>query len=504
VTEPPGDVERLGDVLDRSEVAGQIEGLLPTGGRPRQLSARTLLLGMLLTQTTGRPAHLTGVHRALITLDAADQVRLGVLAEWSRGPHRLTYRQVERTFALMVAALAKEAPDGEPSDVLCRIADAWMEASIPLHYAEQTSALAVDWSDLAAFATPPPDKEGDSSDPEASWGRRKSDAPGTKDELFFGYELQAATMVAEEHGPAVPELARRILVTSCHVDPPRAFVAVLARMAASGVTLTDVLADSGYAYRVPEHWALCLRALGANIVTDLHPSDRGQKGTFAGALCANGNLYCPAVPPALLQIIPLARSATKGAIDTHDQMTAEASRYKLGRVSADDADGFHRVACPAVMGKVRCPVREPSLRLSSDHPEVLDPPEHRPRCCSQQTVTVPPEVLAKTAQKHDYPSKAHRASYARRTAVERTFSTTKDRATNDMTRGWCRLGGVTAITLFAVATFVARNQRIVDAFEVRQADDERRRAAGLQPKIRRRRRRTLDDLVGVAPSDGPP
>ncbi|MDA8184317.1 MAG: hypothetical protein M0035_07830 [Actinomycetota bacterium] len=35
----------------------------------------------------------------------------------------------------------------------------------------------------------------------------------------------------------------------------------------------------------------------------------------------------------------------------------------------------------------------------------------------QQTITVPPSVNAKTAQRHDYPSKTWRASYARRSAA---------------------------------------------------------------------------------------
>jgi hypothetical protein len=41
--------------------------------------------------------------------------------------------------------------------------------------------------------------------------------------------------------------------------------------------------------------------------------------------------------------------------------------------------------------------------------------------------------------KHDYPSKAHRRSYARRTGAERGFATAKDPATNTISRGWCRL-----------------------------------------------------------------
>src|SRR5207244_1956685 len=82
-----------------------------------------------------------------------------------------------------------------------------------------------------------------------------------------------------------------------------------------------------------------------------------------------------------------------------------------------------------------------------DRPEVLHPPQDPPRCCRQLTITVGVEVAAKTAQKHDYPSAAHRRSYGRRTAVERTFSTAKDPATNDLRRGWCRLMGLAPIAL---------------------------------------------------------
>ena len=38
---------------------------------------------------------------------------------------------------------------------------------------------------------------------------------------------------------------------------------------------------------------------------------------------------------------------------------------------------------------------------------------------------------------YDYPSAAHRRSYARRTGAERGFATLKDPASNDISRGWC-------------------------------------------------------------------
>src|SRR5262252_2543503 len=98
------------EIIDASAVAPRIEALLPAGVRPRQLTVRTLLAGMCLPQADGRPAHLTRVHQALVSLPEDDQRRLGVLADWKHGPHRLTYRQTEYAVGLVAAALGKDEP----------------------------------------------------------------------------------------------------------------------------------------------------------------------------------------------------------------------------------------------------------------------------------------------------------------------------------------------------------------------------------------------------------
>ncbi len=485
----------LEDIVDRAGIAPRIELLLPIGVRARQLLVRTLLLGMLLVLADHRPAHLTRVHHALVSLPEADQRRLGVLAAWKTGPHLLTYRQTERTFGLAVDALAKDAPDGLPSILLQRICDDLLEASIPGEFKNASSALAVDWTDMETFSRPPPRGTRDCADPEASWGHRSGGGPGQDSELFFGYYASAATMMREEHGPAVPELARRMTVCSCHADPARALVPVLTAMPAAGIPLGDILADSGYAHRDAAAWAVPLRLAGAQLVQDLHPLDRGPRGTHEGAVIANGNLYCPATPRPLLELGPLARDVTPEQTLTHDQQSAELARHKLGKITADDADGYHRVMCPAAMGKIRCPLRPASMTLDRDRPEILTPPEHPPACCAQRTITVPPDVAAKTRQKHDYPSREHRRSYARRTGAERTFSTAKDPASNNIAQGWCRLMGLAPLMLWLACLLAVRNQRILIAWDVLQYDNARRAAAGLPPRTRRRRRKTLTDLA---------
>jgi hypothetical protein len=481
---------RLEDIIDTSGTAPRIEALLPAGVRHRQLRVRTLLLGMMLTLADHRPAHLTRVHEALIALPAPDQARLGVTEQWKTGPHQLTYRQAERTFGLVTRALEKQKPDGTPSAALTTVLDGLLEASIPGKHKTTPASLAADWTDVETFSRPPHHGSSDCADPEASWGHRTTNLPGPKGEMFFGYYLSAATMVRDEAGPAVPELTRRITLSSCHTDPVRVLVPVLTGMPGDGIPLGDILADSGYAHRDADAWALPLRQAGAQLIQDLHPHDRGPQGTHAGAIIVNGNLYCPATPQPLLHLGPLTPAATPEDTAAHDIRTAELARHKLGRLTADDADGYHRVTCPAAMGKIRCPLRPDSMTLDRSHPQILTPPEHPPACCTQQTLTIPPDVAAKTRQKHDYPSQAHRRSYARRTSAERGFSTIKDPASNTIARGWCRLTGLTPPALWLACLHAIRNQRILRAWNARQAENQRRAAAGLPPRTRQRRRKT--------------
>lgn len=466
-------------IIDAAGVAPGLEAAMPAGGRPRQLPVRTLLLGIAATIADDRPAHLRRVHRELVGLEEADKVRLAIVVEGRAGPHSLTYRQVERTFSSMAKAMGTEG--------LVEFCDAVVEASVPAAHKGVTAAVAVDWTDVESWARAT-GADSVAADPDASWGHRSVNAPGTKDELFFGYYAQAVTMVAEEAGPPVPELVRRIAMDAPCTDPVPQMATMLEAMASTGVAVGDVLADSGYAHRVSENWAGRMRRIGADLVQDLHPTDRGPKGTFGGAVIANGNLWCPAIPPALLAIGPLSRGATVAEIAAHDARFVEASRYKLGRISADDADGYHRVACPATAGKLRCPLKAKSMALDYEHPEVLSPPEHPPRCCGQGSITVGPEVNAKTRQKHDYPGPAFRRSYRRRTAVERSFSTFKDSATTNVRRGWCRMMGRAKNLVMLTLATVVRNLRVLAAFDTRQHDDARRAAAGQAPRTRRRKR----------------
>ena len=129
----------------------------------------------------------------------------------------------------------------------------------------------MDWTDLETFSRPPPHGTSHCADPEASWGHRRNNLLHDQDELFFGWYLSDATMVPDEQGPPVPEVARRMTVSSCRHNPVPAFTPVLTALPGHGIPLGDVLSDSGYSHRIQQNWASPLRAAGAQLVQDLHP-----------------------------------------------------------------------------------------------------------------------------------------------------------------------------------------------------------------------------------------
>jgi hypothetical protein len=149
-------------IVSASGAAEAIEELLPPAVRGRQLRAGTLLAGMMAALADGRPAHLTRVPEALVSLPEADQKRLGVVAGWKSGPHQLTYRQAGHTHRLIRKALDKQQPDGAASQALQDTCDLLAEASIPGAFKDASSSLAVDWTRtchaaaLVPMATPAP------------------------------------------------------------------------------------------------------------------------------------------------------------------------------------------------------------------------------------------------------------------------------------------------------------------------------------------------------------
>jgi hypothetical protein len=169
-------------IIDASGAAPVIEAMLPAGVRHRQLTARTLLTGMMLALDDRRPAYLTEARAALT---GADQARLGVTEDWHGRPHQLTYRQTEHTFGLITKALSKDEPGGTPSADLAAFCDTVLEASIPARYKDPaspdaSSSLAADWTDVETWSRPPRHGSTECADPEATGGTATAICPAPR------------------------------------------------------------------------------------------------------------------------------------------------------------------------------------------------------------------------------------------------------------------------------------------------------------------------------------
>lgn len=108
--------------------------------------------------------------------------------------------------------------------------------------------------------------------------------------------------------------------------------------------------------------------------------------------------------------------------------------------------------------------------------KIYMPPTNPGPCCTQRTITVGPEVEnAKARQKHHFYSADYHGSYDRRTAVERSFAHTKDKARVDMTAGSIRMMGVTKHAFLGAIGYVVLNYRLLENFERYKQDPTSRR-----------------------------
>jgi hypothetical protein len=146
------------------------------------------------------------------------------------------------------------------------------------------------------------------------------------------------------------------------------------------------------------------------------------------------------------------------------------------------------------------------MTMLFDKPTILHPPDPPPRCCAQQSITVPPDVAAKTRQRFNYLTLEWQEHYAQRTAAERAFASIKDPAGENMNRGSIRLLGRTKIRFLRTFAWIARNLRILEAHQRRLPAQE---TTPPRRTRRKRRHRTYRDLLPEAalatpPATGPP
>lgn len=225
--------------------------------------------------------------------------------------------------------------------------------------------------------------------------------------------------------------------------------------------------DRAYNDQKPENFQLPIRAMGYEPVYDYAKDQLGVQAGFAGAELVEGNWYCPSMPEEL-------KEATKDLINEKidkqtwiNRIRARAA-YLFMPKQRPDAEGHRRVMCPAEANRTQCPLKAYTLGRGI-HLPLVDPapsPVGSPPCCSQKTVTVPPEAGASLWQPLQYGSEAWQRVYFRlRNSVEGINGYAKDPLYERLEdAGTRRVRGIAAQTLLLAFQLAHANRRKLRAW----------------------------------------
>lgn len=250
-----------------------------------------------------------------------------------------------------------------------------------------------------------------SSDPDAGWYVRQDSGTGSNGASWrrsvWGYELSIAVSGADhpDQPGAFPSLV--VGMAPLHkpgVAPGRNGMRALRSVRQRGHPAKYLAGDLAYTNAKPEDFQLPARALGYDPVLDYKIDQLGLQGSHEGMLLIEGGWYCPSIPKVL---ITATKDFREKVIDetTYRARLTERWKYRmLPKASADD-EGHVRLRCPASQPNptARCELKPGSERASTRtrlRVRVLDGVQaDPPKACTQQSVTLPPEVGAKLSSR---------------------------------------------------------------------------------------------------------
>lgn len=490
---PAVEVRRVEAVVERSGLIDELEDLLRprdpnTGrpiGRPRDISVRTFLVGVLLAARHGRNLHLRQVHRILtVDVSRTQQDRLGVRFQ-RRGDPRGAFRRI-LTYAhfsrITCALAAKVRRDGD--EYLQSICDRLIDASVAAGPAP-TGDWAIDGTGVDTWSNGLK-SEKRRADQDARWGHRTPTPQKSMSDKFFGYDLTALTALPPtgSDGHEYPPVIRRIVVRPAASDDAEASLAGIDSLIASGIEVNHVIVDRGISYKTADRWANPLRERGITQTIDMHPADSGRVD-HDGIAMIDGWPYCPAILETLVEIARPEKlsvpkddqdrsSAAAVAIDEYRADMAERGTYAFARVSgwrtkARSGERVERYECPAEAGRVRCPLKPETMHYPDDVPVILAPPPAAtaPTCCRQRTVEVGEDAAGKLRQRYELGTDAWIRDFNRRTFVEGGFGVLRNPAVGGLARGLFCVIGRTKVTLWLAALVTAVNINAITRWAVR-------------------------------------
>jgi hypothetical protein len=417
------------------------------------------------------------------------------------------------------AARRSDADRHEAYERLTWFLNQLLEASflmLPRRYRRRwNGSVSVDATVVPGFARPERRERGNrkwkdrkvlrrSTDPDCGYYVRKNDFRDDDSEPehlrkgIWGYE---ASLVVCAHVGAAGDVPLPVLVVAMPPlhepgrEPGRNAIRALKNLRKERSHPAGYLAaDNAYSAAKPEDFQMPARLLDYDLVLSYRIDQLGVQGESNGLLQVEGRWYCPAMPEALI-------SATldyrEGRIDkvTYDKRI-EARRAQEARQNGKpDAEGYQRLLCPAAQGAptARCELKPKTDNLNRNPQKRIRPSNELkvrpPKCCTQESVTIPLAAGAKFAQSLALATPQHQAVYAGlRNSVESTNGYLKDGAFQGLADPQRRrVRGVAAQSALVAFQIMASNLRKIDGFLEKMASKvgadrpRRRRGRSTEP-----------------------
>lgn len=299
--------------------------------------------------------------------------------------------------------------------------------------------------------------------PDARWSTKTH--KNGKQSSFFGFFMNTLVRVPDVVAGQVqkdtePLLIERMRLTPAGADIVASTLEMLDQLADEERPVRDLLGDRHYSYKKFDRWARQLWRRLIHPVLDLRKTDHGTRD-YEGMTFIDGWPHCPAMPVTFQTLERPGVMAPKEAHDKFKQEIAKRAAYAMSRNKTPYPDGRTQWGCPALDGKVGCPLREDTVENARKYrlPIITNPPAEPGKPCTQKLVLVPPSELVKYVQDDYWGSDDWYLSYGRRSYVEGVFGNLKNPNTENIHRGFIQMVGITNVTLAMAAAAVSYNIR---------------------------------------------
>jgi hypothetical protein len=510
------DIARAEFIVDSSEVVDILINGYRTSkrGRPANRQAlRLMLIGLFLSIHHHGTATLAGAEETLLRrLPLDEQVRLGIVMKTAEGNRFeptvsiADFYNLDRVLKQRLAYTLAAEPDLDDSERQRRrdAVQGYGDALIGVfNLGWSTKSAALDatgvWSwgrgvrkkpisnvvlddgtdepDPILIETLPADMNEQKRrvDVDAGWGVKTS--KNGKAERFFGYHEHTLVQISDgrDDGDTVPALIVAFELTAANEDIVDVSLAMIDR---TPLDLADLAVDRHYHFKTVDRWKKQLDRRNIAQHHDLRVDEHGFTES-ASLRWAAGWAHCPATPDALGSIPPMPFSSAPREVHQEWQSQVDLREsYAMRQHDRPDENGKHRVQCPALAGKIGCPLRPgtgASATISGlpivENPPVLGGPNPAPLCCTQRTVRVtPPANVFKLQQRFYWGSKDWARIYSRRSLVEGSYGNRKNVSTENLRRGQFQIFGLVWVHIVMGLNNASYNLRMLENWCERHPD----------------------------------